>query len=55
MPIKLTKNGVHSLFSGKIFFFKGEGKNRTRYERAFFLIIFNIKKIEFWTKLFKKL
>ena len=55
MPIKFTKNGVQSLFSGsEKVFQKGMKKNPTRYKRAFFLIIFTKKKHKnFGTQFFK--
>ena len=54
MPIKFTKNGVDSSFSGsEKFFLKRMKKNPTRYKRAFFLTIFTKKKkLKFWDTIF---
>ena len=56
MPIKLTKNGVDSSFSGsEKIFKKGREKNQTCYKREFFLIFFlQNTTIKFKTKISKK-
>ena len=56
MPIKLTKNGVDSSFSGiEKVFFKGEKKNQKRYNKAFFSFFFTSKRTySSGTKIIKK-
>ena len=54
MPIKFTKNGVYSLFSGGTKFFKkGRKKIKHATKELLFSLFLQKKTLKFWDNMFK--